>query len=220
MLTAVIVCAQGCEDRRRHQILNFFFTGVPPLEKDKLPGPVEKPKPVQKVNKSVPAQVTRPVFYAHAPYANRSCNACHGGLTDVGGNAGGIRHAIGRQSNGTDAFPAGLLSTPIETLCIQCHDSMSAFRIGEADLWLHGPAAQGKCTLCHDPHQSKHPNHLTEKSETLCGQCHEGNFISETNGHSQSSECLNCHNPHLGKTRLLLKSDFREEAYSLLRTAS
>ncbi|MCP4668020.1 MAG: hypothetical protein GY849_16850, partial [Deltaproteobacteria bacterium] len=35
MVWAWVFCAWGCDRQARHQVLTFFFTGVPPLEEEK-----------------------------------------------------------------------------------------------------------------------------------------------------------------------------------------
>jgi predicted CXXCH cytochrome family protein len=51
---------------------------------------------------------------------------------------------------------------------------------------------------------------LLETPRQICIPCHTDPKIMELAAHKQPGECLTCHNPHLGKNRLLLKKEYKE----------
>ncbi len=57
------------------------------------------------------------------------------------------------------------LVSPADQLCFTCHEK-------SGDKVLHGPYAQGKCTVCHSPHASAWPNQLRAPTQDLCMGCH------------------------------------------------
>jgi predicted CXXCH cytochrome family protein len=65
----------------------------------------------------------------------------------------------------------------------------------------HTPAAQGKCTACHEPHGAAKKNLLKADGAALCRICHEtigkeGDTIHAPVG---ENDCVSCHDPHGGK---------------------
>lgn len=215
VLIHLLLPAAGCQGPMKKQILSFFFTGIEPVEKEE--SPVEKKKSHPETTKpaapAVKERMLQPekISFSHGPYAAGLCSECH--QTDA---------FIPAQTEGQDrrnrlprlkAGPPGMLAAPPEVLCTICHESMSSSHAQSEGLWLHGPAVQGNCTFCHHPHQSPNMRMLIEPSERVCIQCHEGSLSIGSGQHAESGRCLSCHNPHFGKTRFLLKADYREEQY-------
>jgi predicted CXXCH cytochrome family protein len=208
VLAALLFSAAGCQKPMKRQILGFFFTGIEPVEEKERP---EEKKPPEPAKQATPAAGGRmlppePISFTHGPYAAGLCRECH--------ETGRVerqdrRNRLPRSMAGLP----GMLTTPPEVLCTMCHESMSASHAQSAGLWLHGPAVQGNCTVCHHPHQSPNPRMLIETSEKICIQCHEEIFSRKAGEHAGTRGCLTCHNPHLGKTRLLLKAEYREESF-------
>ncbi len=52
---------------------------------------------------------------------------------------------------------------------------------------------------------------MLSKPEEICHNCHSDEKVMNIPDHSKPGECLDCHNPHLGKNRLLLKKEYQEE---------
>jgi predicted CXXCH cytochrome family protein len=205
VLTVLIASISGCSRQTKHEVLTFFFTGVPPLEEEKKPE-TEKEKSAEetKIKKKVTPRPKK--LFNHTPYRLKMCDQCHQTSAFFGRfrkKASPVIVTKGRE------LP-GMLVIPLKELCIKCHEYVSASKVFKEGLWLHAPAAQGKCTLCHGSHQSEHPKLLLEKLDKICTQCHSKGFMMDTADHRKSTECLSCHNPHLGKDRMLLSKDYKE----------
>ena len=71
---------------------------------------------------------------------------------------------------------------------------------------MHGPAAGGYCTECHNPHMSKSKKLLIRNGQDLCLECHapKSDLSAESHKDIEDSECILCHNPHGGKDRKIL----------------
>lgn len=191
------IYSQGCDPVHRHNVLAFFFDGVPPLETADsetteegavMEGDVTRG---QEEAASVPAPVPQVSMVQHPPYAEKMCDGCHL-------NAGG----------GGRVFVGGFALLEEKTrLCGMCHDNMSQEELAGTYKWLHGPVQYGACVECHHPHQSPRPFML--KSETiqeLCFKCHDEKrlLITEIHGEIGEMDCTDCHNPHGSQERYLL----------------
>jgi predicted CXXCH cytochrome family protein len=201
----------GCDKYTKHRILTFFFTGVPPIDGgqqvQKRMTQAELAKHIRKRRKkreesNIPA-------YQHGPFAANQCNQCHATASSAT-----FRKDVKNISGISGTLKGGIsarLVLPLRDLCIDCHAAKAveaAFRKG---LWVHGPVSRGICTVCHSPHQSPYKAMLLDgDTRDMCRKCHMKGFITETEDHLRDVECTECHNPHMGKDRFLLKKDFKE----------
>jgi len=189
----------------------------------------EKPKtPVDSINKidlrPVCAQChkdkgeTRSV--RHLPFAQGNCITCH-------------------RPHGSPF--ERLLQKPITVICRQCHDKLplageetkiSEKRIssrkesfiiiskkinnGDDDIYVHGAVKTGRCSVCHEPHQTE-TQKLLRFSETgkLCFQCHEDDLTGRRSIHPPAGDgtCDVCHSPHGSRTKFNLLKDVPELCY-------
>lgn len=204
VLSTLIFAVAGCDRYTKHKVLTFFFTGVPPLEEDKKPvTELEKPsKELAEKHKPPP----KPVLFSHTPWAAGRCDQCHKGAKGFGVPGQNGTPSVFRKGGGMP----GKLVLPKTELCIKCHGYLASSQAFIKRLWLHTPTAKGECNKCHDAHQSKNRYTLLEAPEKVCIPCHtEGNIIKPAE-QCKPNECLDCHNPHLGKDRRLLKKDHKE----------
>ncbi len=140
LLGIFIIFTSGCGKYTRHEVLTFFFTGVPPIEGE---------KGVQEVKKIKGKIIPETTYFAHGPYAAGQCYQCH-----VMSPAFGFRKAGGKV---VSSFPGlggqvpGLLVTPLKDLCLECHPSKPVRAAHWSD---KAPVSEGSCTFCHNPHQS------------------------------------------------------------------
>lgn len=137
--------------------------------------------------------------FVHGPVAGGSCTICH----DPHGSS----------------FEKTLHS-PAVILCLSCHTNIDTSAPGVK----HAPFENGQCVECHDPHATANKWVLVRTSEELCFKCHgEGDEII---GHPHPYnvkprrplaknlhltqrgrlECVSCHEPHVSKTRHLLRT--------------
>ena len=194
----------GCADQTRYELLTFFFTGVlntgdellVDIDGDQLTSVIEK-----QVN-------TKVVYSSHVFYTQKRCNECHVAffarkfgesqtLLDLG--------STDKELNDNDPQHQQHIKA-----CESCHDKLSTTYATKHNLWRHAPISKGNCTVCHFPHQSTHSALLKDSSEKLCIMCHSQGLITLTNSHKQLKDCMVCHNPHLGKDKYLLVSDYKE----------
>ncbi len=200
----IVLLASGCDKLTKRKILVFVF---PPLAKEKksVTETVETTKPSSMTKKSVSPP---PAYFVHGPKAQGECNQCH---ESSGSYAFRKLDATGTSALSSGRSVSGRLVQPVSLLCVDCHASKSQKVVYGDHLWLHGPVAQGECTLCHQPHQSEFRYLLLKnRSVELCGSCHTKGYISENEEHTKGEECISCHNPHAGKNHLLLKKDYKE----------
>lgn len=91
-----------------------------------------------------------------------------------------------------------------KNICFQCHDK-EAFR----QRVTHGPVAEGKCSVCHNPHVARYEGLLQQEVADLCFSCHQGIKRSSAKGIShrpvRDGQCLACHAPHASKVKGLLR---------------
>lgn len=94
---------------------------------------------------------------------------------------------------------------PQPELCYQCHQDFSKkYQV------LHGPAASGYCTKCHNQHQSNSEYLLIRTGQDLCLYCHNTGQIFKNKNHKDigKSYCTQCHNPHGGENNNFLRENF------------
>ena len=201
----IILLTMGCSEYSRHDILTFFFTGVPPIDGEEEQVHLTESKiEEEEIITNWPS--------IHGPYDAYECNLCH----KMGGNSIGktlgdisIRTSLGAVPSLQD-LPRELL-LPKNELCVDCHTTKSFASASTRELWVHGPISTGMCRACHHHHKSGFPLLLLkETSIELCSQCHIKGLISDIDEHLRDEECTVCHNPHVGKSRFLLKKEFVE----------
>jgi len=159
----VAALTMGCNSATRHNVLTFFFDGVPP------PRTAPSMEEAQAAPHASPAPARGVGYREHGPYAARLCNACH------------------------EPAATNSLVAPAEDLCLQCHDlrrdkkyihgplfaggcivchdphssQYSNLLVSESDNFcfhchdrgsVERTAAhvgtEGQCTFCHDAHTS------------------------------------------------------------------
>jgi len=218
VLFALAVVLSGCSHQARHEVLIFFFTGVPPLESGQRPAAAVSPV-VKADQKAVPSRQgaeappkPQQQYYSHPLWKDGSCAACHQVnklFNFTPGEVRGKRQAPAVFYAG-GGMPGPLLS-PKDKLCNGCHSDKAGLRAIKEKLWIHNTAAKGDCLACHDAHQSRLSGVLRKPADQLCRSCHPEAKLAGIPMHRQGSEsCLSCHNPHLGKDQRLLSQDYRE----------
>jgi predicted CXXCH cytochrome family protein len=205
-------------------VLSIFFTGVPTPEemeekrkRDELEKKIKEKeerilKELRRASKIPPGQekdISTPQIFTHESYAAGRCDPCHimnANITML------RRHGSTPRFSKGGGIP-GVLVAPRKKLCIRCHENLSASNAKDVGLWLHTAVAKGDWNACHDPHQSEYPHILLNFAEVICLKCHTEEKILGTKGHEKIDNCLGCHNPHLGKDKLMLIKDYKEEKY-------
>lgn len=213
-LAAALGLAGGCSTEARHEVLTFFFTGVP------APGAEQSDvKETKKTGEAAPATKPRrreffqePQFFAHGPYGAGQCDKCHAVTTSKPFRteaAGAITAAPAAERKSIGPR----LAAPLKELCLTCHGD-KAYAVAQAQaLWMHGPVAEGWCVACHSPHRSERQYMLLGKNNVeLCTGCHRKPDLLQTAAHQKEPEadCLACHNPHSGRSASLLKAQHDE----------
>lgn len=180
-----VLLTGDCDAASHSKWLRFFFDGVPPDNQGTnapaaAPSNAEAKPGGEARGKPVPA-APQATYYAHPPFAEQKCAACHEAQTGQG------------------------MKKKTPELCFDCHkDFLSNFKV------KHQPVETGDCGSCHDPHQSDNNKMLLLKTgKDLCFDCHE-NFLEKgkvKHQPAENGECLSCHNPHAtDQKKLLTKS--------------
>ncbi len=159
------------------KVVSFFFDGVPEQDTLRIASSDSVSRDSNGVVVIASLSAGAPVT-THPPYGLKKCTICH--------NTGS----------------AGKLSQPEPGLCYLCHDDYSLnYKV------VHGPAAAGYCTKCHQPHSSANSKLLRMTGQQLCLQCHESKDVFSVKAHTAigDADCTVCHDPHGGNDRNLLK---------------
>lgn len=196
----------ACSDKANHEVLAFFFTGIPNSQEQPLVAVVGD-QGVPSVNGQV---VTDTVHSSHSFYTSKNCEECHRALSIR--TFGEIQPFKKKGHVAGESDDLKKESTPHIKSCESCHDKLSARYAIRHNLWRHAPISKGNCTVCHVPHQSKHSNLLRDTTEKICIMCHSDGNITHNKSHKKLKDCMTCHNPHLGKNKYLLLSDYQERA--------
>ena len=196
----------GCANQTHHELLSFFFTGVPIPEAELLVD-IGSDQPTSVIEKQVNAKV---VYSSHVFYTQKQCNECH--VAFMFRKFGESKTAVELATIGKELNDSGPQQQQHIKNCESCHDRLSATYAVKNNLWRHAPVSRGNCTVCHTPHQSRYSALLKDSSEKLCIMCHSQGLITLTKSHKQLKDCMTCHNPHLGKDKYLLVSDYKESA--------
>lgn len=157
----------------------------------------------------------------HFPFAQGRCMLCH-------------------RPHGSDF--AKLLRKPSSVLCRDCHNKLplagevtkisqkkvveekELFYItskkvngGSDDVYVHGAVKTGRCSVCHDPHQTDNPRML-KFSETakLCFQCHSDDLTGRNSIHPPAGDgtCDACHSPHGSRVQFNLLEEVPQLCYN------
>jgi len=179
LIGAAGLLAGSCSLERHHDILTFFFDGVPPLHAgaslEKSPGATEgllpgQPGPIAEAEAGK-------VFYNHPAYQQNRCGECH------------------------DIERGVLVKTVREGLCLSCHPEKPGKK-----KFVHGPMAVNGCLACHRYHRSSYPKVLVADAQTLCFLCHEMGELRTDAHHAtmQEERCIDCHDAHGGDDRYFL----------------
>ena len=125
----------------------------------------------------------------HAPAESGECSACHN------------PHAS------TNKF---LMKLAGKSMCFDCHDDFL-----EKAKFKH--TAVDDCSACHNAHKSSETALLIKPRAQLCLECHEQKDLAAVKGHAQNGDksCLQCHDPHAGQEKFLLKAGLQPTSPAL-----
>jgi len=174
-LAGVLVALAACAGKSRHEVLSFFFDGVPP-EGSASASSSNAGAPRNEVPGAAPAQVAAQ-YFPHTPYRENKCEACH------------------------DAT-SGQLVRPIEQgLCLTCHGTLveskrfvhAPVAVGDCSLCHHHHGSNLANLLLVDPVKTCLNCH--ERSELSDGSHHA----------QAERACNDCHDPHGGDDRFFVK---------------
>jgi predicted CXXCH cytochrome family protein len=166
-LTTALAGVLCCTAEKRHDVLSFFFDGVPPLEEKKPPpkataagAPAAAPQaPVSTESVHEPARSesgcvachNREASFALLKPRTEICLTCHEDKTRQYPYMHGPV-AVGDCAECHDPHRSPLphlLRMPVEKLCFLCHDRTPA---GAKPAPCTRPSDDVRCTNCHNPH--------------------------------------------------------------------
>ena len=182
MVLLSLALATGCDEVTKYRVLSFFFDGVPPPPGMVVANNTGTGGPGQPGTRPATNPASGPsqeaVASIHAPFVRHQCTECH--LSET-------------------SFQA---ATGVET-CPKCHPS---YYENKPDDWTHGPAAIGRCSMCHKGHKSPYAGLLVKPQPELCFNCHQKAEVLSRPYHAQAAKipCSTCHDPHSAGNRLLL----------------
>lgn len=174
----LIINLFGCSPVRSHKALTFFFDGVPGSTETLAVTGNPRARPDTSKAIGIPSKTEISTINYHKPYMEKKCGICH------------------------DQNTMGKFLKPQPSLCYQCHDDFSRkYKV------VHGPAAGGYCTACHEPHLAKTKKLLKRANQQLCFYCHSAPQVLKNKAHKDIADanCTTCHNPHGGRDRIMLK---------------
>ncbi len=166
----------SCDEVKHHDVLTFFFEGVPPLGQGQpREGVVDSDS--QKLSQTRPEQQ----WFVHEP--RKDCTLCHD------------------KSKQRLFSSQTYLIKPVPELCYQCHADYTT-----SASYVHGPVAVGRCLFCHEHHKSRTEHLLKEPEPQLCYRCHNIDNVRLIPAHlvKQQFACTDCHNPHTSSVKYLL----------------
>lgn len=163
LLSLVIILLSGCDSRSRHKTLNFFFTGVPPLEESAES--IEENTGQEQMEKKHQAAAVE-IRSAHSYFTQKKCVKCHQSTRSI--VSGG--HSRASRELATDTGkPVGPI-VPYELgICLNCHDNPFEKKKPDEPR-RHAPVS---CSACHLPHQSEYPYLLKSEASAICAMCHQ-----------------------------------------------
>lgn len=177
VLPVVLSLAPACSETTRYRVLSFFFDGVPKPGSEAVAdaGPTDRAPTA--VSDGATPRARAIEMYAHPPYAQGRCGACH------------------------NPESGQLIKALDEGLCQMCHAKVAQER------YVHGPVAVNACTFCHHYHTAPQPRILLKRVPELCLECHDKSDLTTGTHHEtiESRSCVDCHNPHGGDDRFFLK---------------
>ena len=187
----LLVSVLSCDEVKRHQVLTFFFDGVPPLDGEVTAEDSRIEADSRNRRRRQVGERPETVWFVHEPWKNRNCNLCH------------IRIEKAQW-----ALPE--LTAPVPELCYDCHPGSNYS--GSVD-YVQGPVAVGDCMRCHKQHNSKQEYLMKIPVPDVCYQCHEKAGIESIADHSAEllPKCLECHVGHSSSARGLLKKDWNAD---------
>ena len=203
-LLGLMLLVSGCGSLTKHEVLSFFFTGVPSPEEEREKQ--QRALLAQTAGSEKSGPQTR--FSTHSYFTKKKCGECHQ-VSSVESFGGTSRSGMPTVSFGGEAN-LGKTRLPLKKMCVSCHENRSAAFASTNNLWLHAVVIKGNCIICHEPHQSKYPDLLKDEPDKLCTMCHSEGLIRLTKSHQELKGCLECHTPHLGKDKYLLIKDYKE----------
>lgn len=223
-LIATLGTLAGCATWNRHEVLTFFFDGVP------VPG--SETNAIARAAGNATNDLTggsassmvasASAEIVHEPYADKDCTSCHasrytekmkGKALDVCFEChddflktAKVRHSPAEDGSCMECHAPhhsphkGLLVKPVTDLCFDCHDRMPK------DLAVHQPVADNDCLACHAAHASNVEKLLKKKLPALCMECHE-DYAAGKFKHDPVEEgaCFECHAVHTSPNKGLLK---------------
>ena len=176
LLVFLGIFAVSCDEVERHDVLTFFFEGVPPLGQDQL-----KEEFVDSGSLQQSQTRTKEIWFIHQP--RKDCTLCHD------------------KSRQRVFSSQTYLKKPVPELCYECHADYTT-----SASYVHGPVAVGQCLLCHNPHKSQVEHLLKEPPPQLCYICHNIDTVKLIPAHlvKQEFACTDCHNAHTSSVKYLL----------------
>ncbi|MHC4726808.1 MAG: cytochrome c3 family protein, partial [Planctomycetota bacterium] len=167
----------SCDEVESHNVLTFFFEGVPPLGQDQLTEELVGSGSTQ-LSQTRPKQI----WFVHQP--RKDCTLCHD------------------KSRQRVFSPKTYLIKPVPELCYECHADYTT-----SASYVHGPVSVGQCLLCHNPHRSRIEHLLKEPQPQLCYLCHNIDAVKLIPAHLVKEQfiCTDCHNAHTSSIKYLLK---------------
>lgn len=100
--------------------------------------------------------------------------------------------------------PAGPLPAGTSCVTAECHAKLATAK------QIHGPVSEKACDSCHGPDTGAHQFPLKRDPVATCTYCHK---VVGTKSHQHDAlknGCSTCHEPHVSRTKFLLKADSTE----------
>lgn len=133
--------------------------------------------------------------YIHGPISTGECTVCHGELP--------------KHKDDPEKYTFKSIQNIAET-CYTCHEQF------QDKGFMHSPAEEGTCTVCHDPHGSPNKFQLLARGGDLCFNCHDEDIVAGKYVHGPAAVggCITCHDPHTAVYEKNLKAQGPDLCYT------
>lgn len=227
MWLAFILTISSCTSERKHDILSFFFDGVP--ENDST-ATFTSSQLDSEGDMVVNRNSSNKEFFSHKPYEEEKCSSCHEPgfsnrllykmpelcYTCHNNFNTEFKHLHGPVSSGNCLECHNqhmskydkLLDNTGQDICLKCHQKDQILNSNK-----HKTLGTRNCTECHNPHGGDNSGMLMKG---VCNECHKSfkDDYKYLHGPAGTESCTTCHASHSTANKFKLESIGQKLCYN------